>query len=563
MIEAQYPELADAVQLHTEMTMSLERYRQWKTANPTLHVPDYLETESPWQERFWKVTRDFQDIAEAFNFEYIYILQRLPDNTYRFLLSSGLLIVDDDLTLLTEFYTAAELGFELDDAYYAKTMQITQAPVVNEWGALVSGFFPLLQKSTVGTMLGIDYDVSFLQSLERRSLTAFLFALFITIAGAAVIAFFVTSSLTTPIKAAELVAESLAGLNFEVNFSQMKPDEIGAIQKALLKIRDNLRSALDSLKDHLARMSATSEGLTVIVGQSSQALRVIAGSIVTMQSKADFQLHSVEQTASSVADIIAHIKSLDQAVFTQGAYISESSATIEQMVRNIEAIRAVATRAGETTADLGASSEAGHKMLKRLSAEVAEMQARSATLHNANLTIDHIAGQTTILAMNAAIEAAHAGEAGRGFAVVAGEIRKLAERSSKESAAIAGEIKAVEKAIGQITRVSAETADTMDCIFKEINTMNETFGNIHKTVEEQAAGGIQILEALKTIQDMTNQVREGTGAIHQGSGVIHKEMESLKKVSFEVIESVHEVQLAGNDIGALMDKAQALAGDPR
>ena len=160
--------------------------------------------------------------------------------------------------------------------------------------------------------------------------------------------------------------------------------------------------------------------------------------------------------------------------------------------------------------------------------------------------------------MNAAIEAAHAGDAGKGFAVVAGEIRKLAELAAKESTAIYTEITAMEKAVTQISGVSGETLRTMDTIFKEINTMNASFNTIHNAVEEQADEGGQILSGLKAIQKMTEQVREGTGAIDVGSEVIHKEVESLKGVSHELREQVHEALLASLHIAESMDKAKEL-----
>ncbi|MDR1072586.1 MAG: hypothetical protein LBL45_02780, partial [Treponema sp.] len=147
------------------------------------------------------------------------------------------------------------------------------------------------------------------------------------------------------------------------------------------------------------------------------------------------------------------------------------------------------------------------------------------------------------------------------FAVVAGEIRKLAELSSKESTAIYNEIKAMEGAIRQITTVSGETLSTMDRIFMEISAMNASFGIIHNAVDEQAAGGSQILQGLQVIQDMTAQVQEGTGTIEQGSEVIHKAVESLKGVSQEVMEQVKEVRLASLHIGEFMDKAKGIAGE--
>ncbi|MDR1955733.1 MAG: methyl-accepting chemotaxis protein [Treponema sp.] len=530
MIEKQYPQLADPAALEQEAEAL--------------------------SDTFWELCRGLEHINQSFNMTYIYYMQRL-EGKYRYLLSSGFTIDLEDL--LSPLYNAEEVGIEAEMAYNAKTMQIMQSPLVNDWGVLISGFLPIVKDGVVVGVLGLDYDISFVQALERRAELSLLIALILTNTGAAFIAFFISASFTTPIKEAELVAESLADLQFDVTIRRMKKDEIGAIQKALLKIRDNLRTTIDNLNEHLLKISTTGKRLTSIVSQSSEALDVIAGSMHSMQTKADSQLQSVAQTVDSVVDIITNIKSLDQAVRTQGTHIAGSSVAIEQMVKNIGSIRSVATHAGETTALLSTSSETGHKKLQRLTEEVERIHTRSAALQNANRTIANIAAQTTILAMNAAIEAAHAGEAGRGFAVVAGEIRKLAELSEKESTAISVEIKAVEEAISRITNVSTETTSTMDSIFQEINAMNRSFSIIHKAVEEQATGGIQILDALKTIQEMTEQVRDGTSVIHQRSDVIHKEVESLKDISHEVRESVHEVRIASNHIAELLDKAKVLA----
>jgi methyl-accepting chemotaxis protein len=278
-----------------------------------------------------------------------------------------------------------------------------------------------------------------------------------------------------------------------------------------------------------------------------------------IQTETDVQDQSVVQTSGAIDTIISSIGSLDNAVHTQAAHITESSAAIEQMVANIASIRSVVTSVGRTTDTLSKSSEAGHKMLVKLTEEVSRMYEQSATLQNANKTIADIAGQTNILAMNAAIEAAHAGEAGKGFAVVAQEIRKLAELSGKESSAISAEIKKLEQAIEQISTVSSETVGAMDAIFTEINSMDASFAVVSNAVEEQAVGGGQIITALKTVQDMTVQVRDGAGMIQQQSGSIHQEMTKLQQISENVIKQVHEVRLAGGSIADFLENAKKIA----
>ena len=364
--------------------------------------------------------------------------------------------------------------------------------------------------------------------------------------------------ITRPILELEKIAAALANMDFDVDIDKFNNDEIGNMQRALMQIRDSLHRAINELNNHLLKMAATGKQLNKVIAESSDSLKVITGNMDVMESETDAQMESVSHTSKAIEEIVGSIDSLNNAVYTQAEHIGESSAAIEQMVANIGSIRTVVSKVDKTTDALGSSSSTGHSMLFKLAEEVARMHEQSATLQNANKTIADIAGQTNILAMNAAIEAAHAGESGKGFAVVAQEIRKLAELAGKESEGISAEIRKMEQAIERIGTVSQETVAAMDTIFTEIKALDDSFAVVNNAVDKQAAGGGQILMALETIQDMTGQVREGTETIRRQSGSIHEDMEKLRRTSEEVSNRAREVRRAGKSIALFLEQAKTI-----
>lgn len=378
-------------------------------------------------------------------------------------------------------------------------------------------------------------------------------------AAAAVSGIFTRRMLTLPIQDVERIAQALADQDFSVTVAKFRDDDIGAMQKALVKIRDRLKVSLEELRTNLSRMTENSQRLNGIITESAVSLQIIKDDIETMQSKSSAQMDSVQSTSVSLQEITDHIARLDQAVQNQAAHIIQSSAAIEEMVANINSIRQVITGTSKTTDTLSRSSSAGHKMLAKLAEELSRIEDQSKTLQKANKTIADIAGQTNILAMNAAIEAAHAGESGRGFAVVAGEIRKLAELSSKESESISSEIKKMEQAIEQINNVSHETVQAMDLIFEEIQTIDSSFTEIKHAIEQQSIGGSEILTALTGIQDVTAQVRDGSGAIQQRSKIIRQDMENLQGLSNDVADRIKEVGSASKSITQFLENAKEIA----
>ncbi|MCL2231464.1 MAG: methyl-accepting chemotaxis protein [Treponema sp.] len=476
----------------------------------------------------------------------------LPGHGVHLINRQGLFIThpDPDAVMTRDFFDEAGLGRYRNDVLGRSNFSSLDGDFF-VYSELIPGIDWILV-STIPT-------AAIFAEMNQFVLHMVLVGLGLLIVAALVSLLFTYKGLTVPIRSIKSAADALAGMNFSVDIKKTESNEIGDMQIALITIRDNLKKGIDEIQNsHLSKTSERSRRLNNVVVDSFTVMEDMARNISSMDGNVGSQMDSVQTAATSVEEIVSRIDSFQKTVFDQAAYVSQSSKAIEVLITNIAGIRTTVEDSEKILDTFEKSSETGKKMLEKLFEGLKSIERQSETLQAANKTISDIAGQTNILAMNAAIEAARAGESGKGFAVVASEIRKLAELSSRQSESISVEIKNMEKSIDQIGKVSQETINAMDTIFTGANTVNSSFDTINHSIRMQASESVQILDVLRNVQSMTDQVKTDTEILHRQSGAIHREVGKLQNASQKVNEGVGNVRTASKELSSFLENAKSL-----
>ena len=239
--------------------------------------------------------------------------------------------------------------------------------------------------------------------------------------------------------------------------------------------------------------------------------------------------HIAKSIFTKMADLRDRITTLVDKSISMSSKTVTSSSSVEQMVRNIGAIKRTFDNNFVVNTQLGEISKRGLEGLYSVNEHISEVANESKELVEASTVIQSIASQTNLLAMNAAIEAAHAGELGLGFAVVADEIRKLAENAGKEAKSISQVLKSSKDKIDQTLAAATEERKVFDEMLQLVDTMTHQTGEFHSALEEQNTGGNEVLKILEEMLDMIKDVKDYSHSLEDFTQQLQEDMKGLLK----------------------------------
>ena len=408
----------------------------------------------------------------------------------------------------------------------------------------------------------VDRDPMFAQ-IRRQLGFAAIWLVFVTLI-VTVVSFIFSKRIVLPLSTIAnsfgTLATGAGDLTVRLESKEDGNDVIARMSTSFNHFLEMLGNIIKSIQSEAEQLGNVSNNLNDTVSQTKTAIGDINGQTDTLSKNAINLSASIEETTSTVHEISKTIESLNYQIGNQANSVNESSAAIEEMVANIQSVSNNLGRASKTFTELKGASETGRNTMEGVIESVKETAQHSQQLLEANELIETIASQTNLLAMNAAIEAAHAGDAGKGFSVVADEIRKLAEDTSEQSKKIAEMLRIVVSNIGNVVDQSTDANTVFEDISGQIGNVNDLMSEISMSMNEQAEGSQQVLESLRTMQNTTTLILNGSSEMNSGAAMVQKEMVNLRDFAYQVKEVTQNVSQRMDQINNSVDSVSSLSG---
>lgn len=487
---------------------------------------------------YYKEVRDeFIKIRKETGLKYLYTLSRDENGKYYYVIDGsdyggeGENLLGDVETDISDLMIACLDGSEDYEFYDSE-----------EWGTLISGYVPIRNsKNEVVAMLGADFDASVMVNMlgqaNRDMGVIMIIILVIGILASAGFSYWIVLSIKKLNSKVKLIQEGDLTVSVDINRS----DEVGGLAKSFQKMIDNMSFMIHNILNHSDEVLRDVDSLNSSVDISNKATEEITKIVTEIANGAVQQVDNVSQVEESMERVFSQIEVITKKVNSvnkaSDLSIKEMQEASDKLTSSVAQINLVNDTV-ETTAG----------MMQKLQEKFNEVLAFSTS-------VSAIAAKTNLLALNASIEAASAGEHGRGFAVVAGEIKNLAKQSSEASKRINELITTVQE---EISNSSAAIENGVVQARNGVSVMTEVEVNIDKVAQSNAKINRRIKEveeAILHIEEDSKHVLEKTTILAD----ISKELSSgTQQTAAETEEQYAIMEGIRNDLYNLKRRMEEL-----
>ena len=441
-------------------------------------------------------------------------------------------------TSVTDKLLSGQLGLEEAGALYRSTLA-ARIPLFSARKGLDAATLPLPWERRVG----ID------EAEQKVALICMLFLLCVT--GSIQVMF--SAARRAEIKALQGRMREVVtgGGDLRARLSLRSMDDFGELAELVNRLLDLFSSVVGGIGGSAARTRQGANSIERVLGEAEEVARRSSEAFLGLKAGIESEAEGSQRLREELEGFKRSFAKVDEAAQAQAGYVSGTSAAMEQMASSIKSVEGMTRRSGELTLGLADQGRKGEEATRETSGAIREIEAASRNILEVTSALGKISSSTNLLAMNAAIEAAHAGAHGAGFAVVADEVRSLASNAAAQTKSIKGHISAMNQKVEQGVR----QAETGGALLSELGHGLEEAADISREIEaamaEQSAGTRSVADSLVQVVHSSQAIRERmaeqgseTEAMAEAIELSLSRLDDLARSSREQAESLRELSKA-------------------
>ncbi len=338
------------------------------------------------------------------------------------------------------------------------------------------------------------------------------------------------------------------GGDLSARLSLRSMDDFGELSDLINKLLDLFSSVVAGIGGSAAKTREAANSIERVLGEAEAVARRSAEAFLSLKSGIEGEAEHSKRLREDLGGFRRSFEKVDEAARAQDGYVSGTSAAMEEMAASIKSVEGMTRRSGEIAAGLASQGREGETATKETSAAIRQIEAASRNILEVTAAIGKISSSTSLLAMNAAIEAAHAGEHGAGFAVVADEVRTLATNAAAQTKTIKGHIASMNQKVEQ----GVHQAEAGGTLLSELGKGLEEAADISREIEaamaEQSAGTQSVADSLYHVVESTRAIRDRmaeqgaeTESMAQNIEIALARLDALAQSSRDQAASLHEL----------------------